>query len=90
MWWACNPGEEEQTRGPTPRLLDEEGVEIVGFAGKVVGAGEGVRSVCEGGIGGVEVGVVDDRVDCSEDDDGSEDRQREFSGIRHSLSRRSR
>jgi len=47
-------------------------VEDIALICKVVGSGERVREVGENRIGSVEVGVVDDRVACAEDDNEGE------------------
>lgn len=78
---AGEPEEEKGKGGPTPSAFDEPDIEEVGFIGKVVSFVEGVRQVCEEGVRGVEVSVVLDGIDSSEEQDKRKRYKGGLSGI---------
>ena len=66
LGWGGDERGEEREGCPSPRLLYEIDIERIAFGCEVVSIGEFVGKVREQGIGGVEVGVVYNRVERSD------------------------
>ena len=67
---AGEPEGEEGGGGPSPGAFDEVDVEDVGFVCKVVCRLQVVWKMCEEGVGGVEICIIHDGVDCSKEEGG--------------------
>ena len=83
---AGGPVEEKSGCCPSPGFLDKVDVEDVAFVCKVVRGGERVGKVGKDRVGGVEKGVVDDRIGDAEHEgrgDGGKSSSNHGVGARH-------
>ena len=81
--WGSEEECEEGNGRPAPYALDEVDIEHVLLVGEVVRRVERVGEGGEEGVGGVEVGVMDDGGERAEADDGGDGDEGSYSKVRH-------